>query len=281
MLEREAIARYGVFASPGVSSERRDESRPSPDARVRAYAYPSPPSATVSRMPDGTRDRRFRLVRLERDAQPVDDDRRLATASAVLPSVREVLFPGAGSATRVERRLEGRSALEPTVRRLAGVPDGLVGVAAGRVGSIVAGFLEMDTFDLLAAGWRGHEPLTTAARQTVSAPGEERVVELATHRVTSTHRPSVDLEIDDAPVGSVDVQVDVAFVLHAVRAVVTAGRLTALRSGLVDLDASLSCEGSSIASGSLAVDLALQADLERGPSLIDDAVVPEALATGI
>jgi hypothetical protein len=171
----------------------------------------------------------------------------------------------------VERRLEQRSALVPAVRRLAGVPSGLVGVAAGRVGSIVAGFLELGTFDLLAAGWRRYEPLTRAARRTVGPSGEEQVVELATHRVTCAHRPSVDLELDGVPVGSVDVQVDVAFVLHGVRAVVAAGRLTALRSGVIDVEASLACDGVEVAAASRRIDLELEGGLGAGVSLLEYA----------
>jgi hypothetical protein len=272
MLEREAIARYGVFASPGATLERKERS--SAAARVRAYAYPSPPTVTVTRVA-GTRDRRFRLVRVDRGAGRPEGDRP-ETASAVLPSVRELLFPGAGSASRVEQRLEERSALEPAVRRLAGVPRRQVGDAVRRVSSIVAGFLEMDAFDLLAAGWRGYEPLTTAARQTDAAPGEEQVFELATHRVTSCRRPSVDLEIDDAPVGSVDVQIDVSFVLRAVRAVVSGGRLTGLRAGLVDAEVRLSCEGAEVASASRRIDLAAEGGLGAGISLIEYAVDPSA-----
>jgi hypothetical protein len=200
----------------------------------------------------------------------------MITTTTSLPSVRALLFPGADSATQVAERLEERSALDPAVRKQGGVPSGLVGVAAGKVGSIIAGFLEIDTFDLLAAGWRKHAALMAAARQTAESPGEEQVVELATHRVTSKHRPSIDLEVDEASVGSLDVEIDVTFVVHAVRGVVTAGRLTALRSGLVDLEAALSCEGVPIASERRQVDLALEVDLGSGVPLIDYVVLPEA-----
>ncbi len=200
----------------------------------------------------------------------------MITTSTSLPSLRQLLFPGAETATQVEQQLEERSTLEPAVRKLDRVPSTLVGVAAGKVGSIVAGFLEIDVFDLLLAGWRKYEALMTAARQTVETPGEEQVVELVTHRVVSTHRPRIDVEVDGVEVGSVDVEIDVALVLHAVRAVVTAGRLTALRSGLVDIEAKLSCEGVEIASKNRRLDLALELDLGPGVSLLDYVVLPEA-----
>ncbi len=204
----------------------------------------------------------------------------MITTSRSLPSVRALIFPGAESAPQVEQQLEERSALEPAVRRLASVPSGLVRVASEKVASIVAGFLEMDAFDLLLAGWRKYETVMTAARETVQNPREEQVVELATHRVTSSHRPKIDLEVDEVDVGSLDVQIDVTFVLHAVRAVVVAGRLTALRSGLVDIEAKLSCEGVEIPSTSRQFDLALEVDLGAGVPLLEYVVLPEAPGAG-
>jgi hypothetical protein len=191
-------------------------------------------------------------------------------------SVRALLFPGADSATQVQHQLEERSALEPAVKKLGGVPTGLVGAAAGEVGSVLAGLLEIDVLDLLAAGWMKHAALVVAARQTVENPGEEQVVDLATHRVMSAHRPRIDLEVDGVAVGSLDVQIDLTFVLHAVRAVVVAGRLTALRSGLVDLTAALSCEGVPIKTATHQIDLALEADLGTGLPLLEYVLLPEA-----
>lgn len=195
-------------------------------------------------------------------------------------SVRALLFPGADSATEVQRQLEERSALEPAVTKLGGVPSGLVGAAAGEVGSVLAGLLEMDLVDLLAAGWRKYEALTAAARQTIENPGEEQVVELATHRITSAHRPRIDLEVDGVSVGSVEVQIDVTFDLHAVQAVVFAGRLTALRSGLVDVTAALACEGVPITSATRRFDLAIEAGLGAGVPLIEYVVLPGAPVPG-
>ena len=204
----------------------------------------------------------------------------MSTTTTTLPTVRALLFPGADSVTQVERQLEERSALEPAVRRLDGVPSGLVEVAAGKVGAVLAGLLDIEAFDLLAGGLRKHEALMTAAQQTAESPGEEQIVELATHRITSTHRPRIDVEVDDAPVGSIDVEIDVTFVLHAVRAVVAEGRLVALRSGLVDLEASLSCGGLPIASERRQVDLTLEVGLGSGIPLIEYVVLPEAPAAG-
>jgi hypothetical protein len=205
----------------------------------------------------------------------------MSTTATTLPTVRALLFPGADSVTQVERQLEERSALGPAVRRLDGVPSGLVEVAAGKVGAVLAGLLDIEAFDLLAGGWRKHEALMTAARQTAESQGGEQIVELATHRITSTHRPKIDVEVDDARVGSIDVEIDVTFVLHAVRAVVAGGRLVALRSGLVDLEASLSCEGLPIASERRQVDLALEVGLGSGIPLIEHVVLPEAPAAGV
>jgi hypothetical protein len=205
----------------------------------------------------------------------------MSTTTTTLPTVRTMLFPGAESVTQVERQLEERSALESAVQWLDGVPSGLVEVAAEKVGAVLVGLLDIEAFDLLAAGWQKHEALMTAAHQTAESPGEQQIVELATHRITSTHRPKIDVEVNDVRVGSIDVEIDVTFVLHAVRAVVASGRLVALRSGLVDLEASLSCGGLPIASERRQVNLALEVALGSAIPLIEYVVLPEAPAAGV
>jgi hypothetical protein len=198
-----------------------------------------------------------------------------------LASPTALLFPGADSVTQVERQLEEQSALEPAVRRLDGVPSGLVEVAAGKVGAVLAGLLDIKGVRPARRGVAEAWGADDGRRQTAESPGEEQIVKLATHRITSTHRPRIDVEVDDTRVGSIDVEIDVTFVLHAVRAVVAGGRLVALRSGLVDLEATLSCGGLPIASERRQVDLTLEVGLGSGIPLIEYVVLPEAPDVGV
>ncbi|MGH3974629.1 MAG: hypothetical protein ACRDS9_15065, partial [Pseudonocardiaceae bacterium] len=104
------------------------------------------------------------------------------TAEVLARSLRECGV--AGSAIQGLRGLSA-SALQAVHREVATVTDGL---------------LNLDLGDVLLSGWRKYTDLTKAAERTLASPGSEEVVVLATHRVVSTHHPSVDLIVDGAKV---------------------------------------------------------------------------------
>jgi hypothetical protein len=155
------------------------------------------------------------------------------------------------------------------VAALSGIPKTLAGAATNEIGSIVAGLLQMDLVDILVAGWRKHAALASAAEMTLRSPGEKQVVGLATHRIRSTHRPSVELVVDRVPVGKIDLEIELAADVHALRAVVSGGRLTTLDSGRIELSVTLSCEGAELKSIRHEVDPSFEFDLGAGVPLIE------------
>ncbi|MET9953090.1 hypothetical protein ABZ135_16255 [Streptomyces sp. NPDC006339] len=109
--------------------------------------------------------------------------------------------------------------------------------------TVVDDFLGLDALDLVAAGWRGHTALRSAARRTRDLPGSEEVVALATHRVTSSHRPTVDVYVDGARIGTLEVGLDVVFWISGFVCVVRDAHLTRVESGNCAVDASLAVQG--------------------------------------
>ena len=125
-------------------------------------------------------------------------------------------------------------------RAVAQLSEGGRKATDSAVARAVEQLCDLDLGELLASGWRTHRKLLAAARSTLAAPGREEVVELATHTVTSEHRPWVDLLVDGAPVARIPLRITVEFTLHAVVAVVRAGRLCEVRAGYGELEATLS-----------------------------------------
>jgi hypothetical protein len=158
---------------------------------------------------------------------------------------------------------------------VAGAVGGLT--RAGRhavcdeVGHTADRLLDLDLGDLVAAAWRKHAALRAAGRRTAAAPGTEELVELATHKITSTHRPYVEVFVDDVEVTRVDLQLQLTFVVKGVLAVVRDGRLVAVRTGSCDASAALSCEGVKVASRKATLDLPAIVRLGSGVSLVVDA----------
>ncbi|MCX5215162.1 hypothetical protein OG689_38880 [Kitasatospora sp. NBC_00240] len=148
-------------------------------------------------------------------------------------TVREFLF-GDGPDIAADALTQALHEQE-AVRELAGGVHGLTAPVARiverEVASVVEGFLALDVVDLAAGGWRRHAALREAARRTREVPGSEEVVALATHRITSSHQPQVDVLVDGTRVGTVDLDLRLVFDLEGLVVVVRDARLTAVRSG--------------------------------------------------
>ena len=120
--------------------------------------------------------------------------------------------------------------------------------AADQVAVVANGLLDLDLGDLVVAGWRKQGQLAAAAERTAANPGSSEVVELATHRVSSAHHPSVELLVNDLHVATVTFDLEVEFIVKALVATVRNGHLVSLHSGSCDVVATLAAEGFQLAS---------------------------------
>ncbi|MFI6983559.1 hypothetical protein ACIBSV_33780 [Embleya sp. NPDC050154] len=172
-------------------------------------------------------------------------------------SVRELLFGDdveAATETLVDaaREHEVATILE---RGAQGLTDNASRTVEREVASVVNGFLSLDLLDLVAAGWAKHGAMVEAARRTRAAPDTEEVVALATHQVTSTHRPCVDLRVDGVRVGTLEIGLTVAFDVEGMLAVVRQAHLTSLRCGTCTTTGTLAMQERVVASRHCNLDL--------------------------
>jgi len=93
------------------------------------------------------------------------------------------------------------------------------------------------------------------------------------HQITSTHRPSVDVVVDGVKVMEIHLEVEITMELEAVCAIVSTGRLIALRSGRANVKAELRCEGVPVTSMITEIDLHLQLGLGSGFVLLEAPAV--------
>ena len=108
--------------------------------------------------------------------------------------------------------------------------------------SVTAGLLDIDLGDVLIYGWRMHDRLAKAARQTMRAPGRQEVVQLASHQLTWTKNPTIDLLVDGVRVHTFRFQLTIVFGVDVAAAVVQEGKLTALKAGDGSISATLTLE---------------------------------------
>lgn len=170
----------------------------------------------------------------------------------------------AGASLRGVRRLSG-SALETVDQEIGAVADGM---------------LDLDLGDLLVAGWKKYASLTDAARRTHAAPGSEEVVVLATHQLTCSLQPHVDLLLDGVRLNSFEFDLTLVFEVIGLVAVVRSGDLVALRGGECRVTGTLDLEGAKLAERRGRFSTGLLVPLRQPIPLVDEPppFIPEQAA---
>lgn len=195
------------------------------------------------------------------------------TAALHLP-LRRVIFGDIGrdeSATVLAGRLD-----EDNLKTvLTEASPALISSARTEVGSAVSSILDMDAFDALTLGWRKYRVLAEAARRTSTTPGTRELVELARHKLVAGYKPHIDVYVDGAKWGQLDLELALSADVVGVLGVVTEGRLVALRSGHIDLAVKLRCEGFDLASGDRRVDIGAELSLGDGIDLVPGSDSPD------
>lgn len=172
------------------------------------------------------------------------------------------------------QRAAAQRELAPRLRSKPGVLSRLPeAIRDGAVAAIIAaaiGLLQFDVIELLVDGWREHHDLADAARRTLAMPGSTELVALATHRVTVSQLPSVDLLLNDQRVETVAFDLSLQFDISAAVAGVSAGMITALHSGRCDLTATLAIQGVEAIQRQKRIDLPGLISLKHGMRLLAD-----------
>ena len=120
--------------------------------------------------------------------------------------------------------------------------------AEHQVGVVADGLLNLDLGDVVIAGWRMQAELADAAERTATNPGTSQVVRLATHRISSVHRPYVELLLNGQHLTNVNFELDIEFVITALAVTVRDGHVVSLHAGDCDVSISLAAEGIRLAS---------------------------------
>jgi hypothetical protein len=122
-------------------------------------------------------------------------------------------------------------------------PPGLIEVARNELAESTTEFMSANLSDVVAAGWKKYDALLKAARSTCHDRDATELVSLATHKIESSHHPSIDLFLDKKRLATVEIAMDVALTIVGVIAVVKQGRLMEIRSGSCTASGLLAVQG--------------------------------------
>jgi len=179
--------------------------------------------------------------------------------------------PGADTAAAVAHAISQQGAARSALRSVHRLSASAVESVDREIGSVTDRLLELDLGELLVSSWQKYSALVESARRTLAAPGSEELVELVTHRVSSTYCPHVDLTVERTLIHSFEFELELVFDLIGVEAVVREGALAALHAGECAVTATLALDGARLAKKRHLVNLDLMVRLDPPRALISDS----------
>jgi hypothetical protein len=192
----------------------------------------------------------------------------VAPAGGAAVTVRTVLFGAADPAVVL--------ALAPGWRGVLDRVDGVLTPvsAAGRsvvdreLTAVLSGLLGLDLGQVLIGGWLRHRALLAAARVTRANPTATELVQLAPHRISTAHRPYVDIVVDGVKLAEVHFDLGLIVDVDGLLATVRQERLVTVQGGRCAVTASLACEGYELAQRRSVLDPAATVCLGTGIALL-------------
>ena len=151
-----------------------------------------------------------------------------------------------------------------------------LGAVSNQIAAAAHGLLnlDLDLGALVVTGWCQSVDLIAAAKRTVAAPGSVEVVDLATHSITWTHNPQIDVLVNDARVATVHFDLSITFRVKGLVATVRYGRLASFSSGGCDVTGTLAAEGRQLAQREAQFQLPLLVRLGGGIPLLHSGREP-------
>lgn len=190
--------------------------------------------------------------------------------------LRDALFGPRGGEEQISRHLLGDTAVMAALAAAVVVAPGGRTMVVQEITRAVTGLLSIDVVDVVLGGWKRQHDLRAAARRTMADPDETELVKLATHVISLTEDPSVDVVVDGEPALTVRVHISVSATVDGLVAVVQRGLLTRLQSGTVLVTGRVKIRDTTVAERSCTLDAEVDVPLGDGVALLASAEVTPA-----
>jgi hypothetical protein len=139
-------------------------------------------------------------------------------------------------------RIESREALRNLRQSLNRLPGGWPGFR-NKILEEAGGLLDIRLLDVMCWAWKkGHE--LEAYRDTKKYPPDKTfTVSLVEHKIKSTHKPHVEIRMNQKKVGSVNFTVNVEITVRVMKLEIQNARIKKIRMGDWKAKGNLFCEG--------------------------------------
>ncbi|MEU4420907.1 hypothetical protein AB0F81_09785 [Actinoplanes sp. NPDC024001] len=180
------------------------------------------------------------------------------------PPIRALFFDNPGdAAAQLAEALRSGAAAEEIRNGLGRMPAAGKDAVLAEVGTVADGILDMGVIDIFEQSWNRFTSLRDAATRSLTNPGGEELVEMATHSASFDFQPSVEVHLADLPVATVGLHAALGFTMRGLIGVVVDGALVALRAGTWDCDGTLSLAGQQVAHRQGTVDMPTEIRFRR------------------
>lgn len=106
-----------------------------------------------------------------------------------------------------------------------------------------ARLLAMPVKPLLVRGWEKHLEIRKYLDKSATAPEETFLVPLARHTLRSEHKPSIELFLNQQPLGDLTFQITLALAFEGAVLAIQDGRIREAQTGTCLASGKISCEG--------------------------------------
>jgi hypothetical protein len=111
----------------------------------------------------------------------------------------------------------------------------------------VADLLDIAIPDILIGAWKKCETLQEYADKEKHPPNETALVPLAEHKIRSTHKPHIEILVNETPIGKIDFDIDVSLALSGMVLKIQAGKIMEIQTGSCKAGGTIKCEGTTLA----------------------------------
>ncbi len=102
--------------------------------------------------------------------------------------------------------------------------------------------LDVNILDILARSWNKYRVIVKYKDKKKYPPDETFLVHLAEHKIKSEHKPSVEVLINDNPIGKIDFNITVVLTLQGVVLRIRDGKIKGLAIGSCIGEGTVKCE---------------------------------------
>lgn len=102
--------------------------------------------------------------------------------------------------------------------------------------------LDLDMGDLITTAWNKYRVLHEYADKEKYAPTETFLVPLAEHTIKSVHRPSIEILVNENPIGKIAFEINLSLTLKGCTVKIQDGKMKEIKTGACQGKGTIKCE---------------------------------------